>query len=203
MQTPWYVLFFTILFLFAAAAPSQADGFFKWVDEKGETHYSDSQSGAPAGVKNTQERSFDDIEYNVTPPVEYSPSPFGVLDRKQPREKRKSNRSKASAGSLPWFTQNNFDYEVLRSGRLTLVEFWAVWCGVCRKVDPVINDLAVEFGSKVKIGRVDIDEEELLQRKYKVSGVPNLVFFKNGKVVGRMIGRHSRDSYEKMIKRLI
>ncbi|MDH5639402.1 MAG: thioredoxin domain-containing protein, partial [Nitrospinota bacterium] len=148
MNSRRHILISAVLLLLAATAPLQADGFYKWVDENGETHYSDSQSGPPADAKNVQEKSFDDIEYNVTPAVEYRPSSYADWGKKKSKGKKKSRRSKASAGSLPWFTKSNFDYEVLRSDQLTLVEFWAIWCGVCRKVDPVINDLAGKYSSK-------------------------------------------------------
>ncbi|MDH5756714.1 MAG: thioredoxin domain-containing protein [Nitrospinota bacterium] len=184
------------------AGQAAADGFYKWVDKQGNVHYSDSKAQAPPDGKDVQEKSYDDIGYNITPPVSYPTSIYRGKDKSKSSKQSKAKRSnaKANAGNLPWFTGSNFDHEVLRSGGLTMVEFWATWCGICRKVDPVINELAGKYGSRVKVGRVDIDEEKDLQKQYRVKGVPNTVFFKNGKVVGRLLGGHSRDSYIRMIE---
>ncbi|MDH4182797.1 MAG: thioredoxin domain-containing protein [Nitrospinota bacterium] len=192
---------FTVFSLLFFIPRAHAGDFFKWVDEKGETHYSDNKAEAAKHTKNLEEKSFSDIELNIVQQAEWPPSMFPEesADNATPPKKKTSSKNRPS--DLPWFTEDSFDYDVLRSGQLTLVEFWATWCGICRKVDPVINSLAREYGSRVKFGRVDIDEEKSLQRTYKVKGVPNLVIFKNGKMIGRMVGGYSRDSYVKMIEK--
>ena len=84
-------------------------------------------------------------------------------------------------------TDENFETEVEKEDQLTLVDFWATWCGPCRKLSPVIDDLANEFGDKVKFVKIKVDENLQTAQKYSVSGVPCLLVFKNGEPVERMV----------------
>lgn len=82
----------------------------------------------------------------------------------------------------------NFSEEVLRSGVPVLVDFWAEWCPPCRAIAPVIEALAVDFEGTVKVAKVDVDQHPELSAQYDISGIPALLFFKDGKVVERVTG---------------
>ena len=84
-------------------------------------------------------------------------------------------------------TDENFETEVLKNDSLTLVDFWATWCGPCRKLAPVIDELADEFQGKVKFVKIKADENTQTSQKYSISGVPSLLIFKNGEPVERIV----------------
>ena len=84
-------------------------------------------------------------------------------------------------------TDENFETEVEKENQLTLVDFWATWCGPCRKLSPVIDELASEFAGKVKFVKIKADENVQTAQKYSISGVPSLLVFKNGEPVERMV----------------
>ena len=84
-------------------------------------------------------------------------------------------------------TDENFEVEVEKEEKITLVDFWATWCGPCRKLSPVIEELANEFEGKVKFAKIKADENTQTAQKYSISGVPSLLVFKNGEVVERMV----------------
>ncbi len=85
-------------------------------------------------------------------------------------------------------TADSFEQEVLKSDVPVLVDFWAEWCGPCKMIAPHLDKIAADYGSKVKIVKVDIDEERSLAEKYRVESIPTLMFFKEGKLVDQMIG---------------
>ncbi len=82
---------------------------------------------------------------------------------------------------------DNFENEVCKENKLTLVDFWATWCGPCRKLSPVIDELAQEFDGKVKFVKIKADENMQTAQKYSISGVPCLLIFKNGEPVERIV----------------
>lgn len=85
-------------------------------------------------------------------------------------------------------TEQNFNSEVITSDLPVLVDFWATWCGPCRMLAPVVEDLANELNGKVKVGKVNVDEQMGLAIKYQVEVIPTLILFKNGQAVKRMSG---------------
>ena len=85
-------------------------------------------------------------------------------------------------------TEQNFESEVLKSDILTLVDFNAKWCGPCRKLSPVLDEIESALDGKVKIAKIDADNNRELLTKYSVSGLPSLLIFKNGEPVERMVG---------------
>ena len=85
-------------------------------------------------------------------------------------------------------TKNNFEQEVLHSDKPVLIDFWAPWCGPCRMLSPVISEIAEEYGDKIKVCKVNVDEEQELAISYGVSSIPTLLVFKNGQVVKKSIG---------------
>lgn len=86
------------------------------------------------------------------------------------------------------FTDENFQSEVLDSDIPVLVDFWAVWCGPCRQITPIVEELAVEFKDKVKIGKLDVDSNQDTSIKYGVRSIPTLLLFKNGQLKDQIIG---------------
>jgi len=86
------------------------------------------------------------------------------------------------------FTDDNFEQEVLKSDKPVLIDFWAVWCGPCKMIAPIVEELAVEYEGKAKIGKLDVDENQNVSIKYGVRSIPTLLIFKDGKVVDTIIG---------------
>lgn len=96
--------------------------------------------------------------------------------------------------------QNNFKAEVLESPIPVLVDFWATWCGPCRMMAPIVSELAEELAGKVKVCKVNVDEEQELAMAYRIDAIPTLIVFKNGAPANVSVGYSSKDAVLKMLK---
>ena len=86
------------------------------------------------------------------------------------------------------FTSDNFETDVLNSDKPVLVDFWAEWCGPCKMIAPMVEALATEVDGVAKVGKVNVDNEQELARKFQIQSIPTLLFFKNGEVADQIIG---------------
>lgn len=91
-------------------------------------------------------------------------------------------------------TESNFEAEVLQSPVPVLVDFWATWCGPCKMISPIIDQIATEMAGTAKVGKVNVDEAQGLATRYNVRSIPTLVFIKNGEVVDTLVGATSKDN---------
>jgi thioredoxin 1 len=98
------------------------------------------------------------------------------------------------------YNDANFEAEVLKSDKLTVVDFWAPWCGPCLALGPTIDALATQYGEKVNIGKVNVDENPNLSVEYGVTSIPCILYIKNGEVVDKQVGAAPKSTFEKKIE---
>ncbi|MCQ4897083.1 thioredoxin [Anaerotruncus sp. DFI.9.16] len=102
--------------------------------------------------------------------------------------------------SVVHFSKDTFDTEALGAAGPVLVDFWAPWCGPCKMLGPIIEQLGEEMDGKAVIGKVDIDEEPDLAARYGVMSIPTVILFKNGEEAARMVGLQSKQALVRMIE---
>ena len=100
-------------------------------------------------------------------------------------------------------TKSSFDAEVLKSTVPVVADFWAEWCGPCRMIAPILKDLARDYKDKVKVAKINVDEEPDLASQFNIVSIPTLLFFKGGQVVKQQIGAVPRQVLEKLVKDLM
>lgn len=98
---------------------------------------------------------------------------------------------------------SNFDQEVLRASVPVLVDFWAPWCGPCKAIAPVVEELASEYDGKLKVVKVNVDDNKEAAHKYNVRGIPNLILFKDGEMVDQMIGARSKQELIDLVNKAV
>lgn len=107
------------------------------------------------------------------------------------------------AGNVKEISDAAFDEEVLKSPVPVLVDFWAPWCGPCKSIAPVLDELAKEFAGKLKVVKVNVDDNPNTPTQYNVRGIPNLIFFKGGSVVEQIVGAVPKDQLIAAINKVI
>ena len=97
-------------------------------------------------------------------------------------------------------TDSSFKTDVLSSDKLTVVDFWAEWCGPCRAIGPVIEDLSKEYTGKINVGKVNVDHNPEVSINYGITSIPAILFFKNGQVVDKLVGAQPKSNFVKKIE---
>jgi thioredoxin 1 len=108
-----------------------------------------------------------------------------------------------AAENVQTFTDTNFDQTVLQSGQPVLVDFWAEWCGPCKRLGPTIDQLASEYAGKVTIGKLNVDENPNTAIKFQIRGIPAVMLFKGGQIVEAVVGLAPKEDFKKVIDKHI
>jgi thioredoxin 1 len=109
----------------------------------------------------------------------------------------------ADEPSLIHVNDNNFASEVLNSTLPVLVDFWATWCGPCRSISPIVEELAKEFAGKVKVTKLNVDESPATPSQYGVRGIPTLILFKGGKILDQIVGAVPKARLKSMLDKAL
>lgn len=108
-----------------------------------------------------------------------------------------------SSEKVVTFSDANFDREVLQSETPVLVDFWATWCAPCKAIAPLIDSVAGEYSGKIKVGKVNVDENPATPGKYGVRGIPTLILFKEGVVVEQLVGAVPKSQLDSLIAKAL
>jgi thioredoxin 1 len=100
------------------------------------------------------------------------------------------------------FTDQNFEAEVMKSDKPVLVDFWAPWCGPCQMMGPVIEELAKEMGDKVKVGKLNVDENPKVAEKYGIMSIPTVMIFKGGNIAKQLVGVQSGEALKGELEKI-
>ncbi len=101
------------------------------------------------------------------------------------------------------FTDGNFDEEVLNSNLPVLIDLWASWCAPCHMISPIVEELADEYAGKLKVGKLNVDQNPNVPGRYNVRAIPTLLFFKDGKLYDQIVGVVPKSTIEEVIKRMV
>lgn len=108
-----------------------------------------------------------------------------------------------ASANLLTLTETNFENEVLRSSVPVLVDFWAEWCGPCKMIAPILDEIAQEYDGRLKVGKVNIDDQQGLATQHGIRAIPTLLVFKNGEVADQIVGLKSKRDLKANLDRLV
>jgi len=100
-------------------------------------------------------------------------------------------------------TDENFEAEVLKAVKPTLVDFWAEWCGPCKAIAPTIGEIASEYNETIKVGKVNVDDNQQIAMEYGIRSIPSLLIFKDGTIVNQIVGSVQKDSITKLLDEVL
>ena len=106
-------------------------------------------------------------------------------------------------GDILKVTDDSFDSEIIESDIPAMVDFWAEWCGPCKMVGPVVEELAVEYEGKIKIAKLDVDQNRQIPARFGIRNIPTLILFKGGEVSQTIVGAQPKSSIEDALKKLL
>ncbi len=113
-----------------------------------------------------------------------------------------TNPKRITMANLKEVNEANFDSEVLGAGKPVLVDFWAEWCGPCKALAPILEEISTEVGGKAEIVKVNVDEAQALAQKYGIKGIPTLIFFKDGEVKSTLVGNQPKSEIVRSLNEL-
>ena len=112
---------------------------------------------------------------------------------------KKTRENGMASDKVATFTDGNFDADVLKASTPVLVDFWAEWCGPCRALGPTIDALATDYAGKVKVGKLNVDENQNVTVQFQVRGIPAVMLFKGGQMVDQVVGLADKAAFKRMI----
>jgi thioredoxin 1 len=101
------------------------------------------------------------------------------------------------------FTDDNFEAEVIKSDKPVLVDFWAVWCTPCQMVSPIVEEIAKDYADRLKVGKVNVDQNSKTASQFGIMSIPSLLFFKDGKVVDQVIGAVPKEHLKEKVDKIL
>lgn len=119
------------------------------------------------------------------------------------RERESREGGGIVAGDTLKVTDATWDEDVMKASELVMVDFWAVWCGPCQMVAPIVDELAKEYADKIKVRKLNTDENPEIAGRYQVMSIPTILFFKNGQAVERLVGARPKRQFKEIIDSLL